>query len=186
VSRWPALRVNVARLRKHDALAGGRRGSEIDHLVLSETVHASGMSITTARIPDGSDVDVEGTITPTTNGLEFRGTVRSRWTADCRRCVEQVEGEVDAAVHANFVADTEIANESEADLYPIDGDYIDVGSVVYEELMLSLPLSPLCGENCAGADPERFPAIVEDEGPGEDVSIDPRWSVLSELTFDED
>ena len=52
--------------------------------------------------------------------------------------------------------------------------------------MLSLPLSPLCEENCVGADPERFPTIVEDEALDEDIAIDPRWSVLSELTFDED
>ena len=78
MSRWPALRVNVARLRKFDALASGERGRDVDHVVLSETVRASDMSITTAQIPDGADIGVEGTITPTVAGLEFRGTVRSR------------------------------------------------------------------------------------------------------------
>jgi uncharacterized protein len=186
VSRWPALRVNVARLRKFDALASGKRGIDVDHVVLSETVRASAMSITTAQIPDGTDICVEGTITPTVTGLEFRGTVRSLWTAECRRCVEHVEGAIDAAVHAIFVADPDLVEDSEADLYSIDGDHVDVGDVVFEELMLSLPLSALCEENCVGPDPERFPTIVEDEAPDEDVAIDPRWSVLSELTFDED
>jgi uncharacterized protein len=186
VTRWPALRVNVARLRKFDALASGERGRDVEHVVLSETVRASDMSITTAQIPDGTDIGVEGAITPTAAGLEFRGTVRSRWTAECRRCVEHVESAIDAAVHALFVPDPDRAEDSGVDLYPIDGDHVDVGDVVFEELMLSLPLSPLCEENCVGADPVRFPAIVEDEAPDEDIVIDPRWSVLSELTFDED
>ena len=65
---------------------------------------------------------------------------------------------------------------------------IDIGEVVREELMLALPLTPLCREDCDGADPERFPTDPDlsesDETPA--PTVDPRWAALSELKFDED
>ena len=49
-----------------------------------------------------------------------------------------------------------------------------------------LPLSPLCRDECAGPDPQRFPAsVVEDPDPDAEPVGDPRWAALSELTFDD-
>ena len=65
---------------------------------------------------------------------------------------------------------------------------IDIGEVVREELMLALPLTPLCRDDCKGVEPERF--ITEDDEPEDEEpaapAIDPRWAALSDLKFDED
>jgi uncharacterized protein len=58
-------------------------------------------------------------------------------------------------------------------------------------VLLTLPLAPLCGDDCKGPAPEAFPAVVEDDavpsGAGDappDAPADPRWAALDALHFD--
>ena len=65
-----------------------------------------------------------------------------------------------------------------------------------EAVLLALPLAPLCGEDCLGPAPDRFPAVVEDgeagrarrrarDGALETASTMPRWAALDELDLAE-
>ena len=189
MSGWGALRLNVARLRQRDNLTELRsRAAGAEILEVEATVVSSAMEITTARIPDGTEIHVDGRLEAGLSGLEFHARVTSEWEGECRRCVEPVSGPLDLDVVASFV-ELVAGADDDADAYPIDGEWADLGEVVREELMLALPLTPLCREDCDGADPERFPttgaadADVEAEA---EPAIDPRWAALSELTFDED
>ncbi len=67
------------------------------------------------------------------------------------------------------------------------GDEVDLERVVRDAVLLSLPLAPLCREDCPGPAPESFPARVaadplDDEGA--EPSPDPRWAGLDQLKFD--
>ena len=59
-----------------------------------------------------------------------------------------------------------------------------------DAVLLALPLSPLCVEDCAGPDPERFPAVGVAESEGEASSdklpVDPRGAALDVLYEPED
>ncbi len=70
------------------------------------------------------------------------------------------------------------------DLLPIGGDHIELEPVVREAVLLSLPLAPLCGPECQGPDPGRFPTRTGEEEA--DQQRDPRWDALDELRFDND
>jgi uncharacterized protein len=186
---WAPLRLNVARLRQRDNLAELRkRAAGAEELLIDVEVEANGLAITTARIPDGASVHVDGRIEAGLSGLELHALVSSRWEGECRRCVDTIGGELELDVSASF-ADAVGDGDIDADAYPIDGDWVDVGEVVREELMLALPLTPLCRDDCEGADPERFPTMADgsegDEEP-EEPAMDPRWAALSQLTFDEE
>jgi uncharacterized metal-binding protein YceD (DUF177 family) len=57
--------------------------------------------------------------------------------------------------------------------------------------MLTLPLAPLCSDDCKGPAPDVFPAVIEgDEVPAEpaapsgEAPADPRWAALDGLRFD--
>jgi uncharacterized protein len=52
--------------------------------------------------------------------------------------------------------------------------------MIRDAVVLNLPQAPLCRPECLGPDPERFPAIVEVQGP-----VDRRWEALSELRFND-
>jgi len=62
--------------------------------------------------------------------------------------------------------------------------------MIREALVLSLPVAPLCSEDCVGPAPESFPAgtannPVAAESDAEPAG-DPRWAALDGLTFEEE
>lgn len=118
-----------------------------------------------------------------TEGVSAKGVVSGVWSGPCRRCLDPVEAGFEAEVHEIFER-----HPTEGETWPIEDERIDLGPVVREAALLALPLAPLCRDDCAGPDPERFPAEV---APDVDLSADappapdPRWAALDELTFDE-
>ncbi len=188
---WSNLKINVARLRQRQNVAELKRRSTNDTSIpIDANVTAKGLEITTSRIPDGSKISVIGSADTTLSGIDVHATVSTSWEGECRRCLDPVTSSIELQLSAPFLPSHQATED--ADAYPIDGDVIDVGEVVREELMLALPLTPLCRDDCEGADPERFPTAPEadveagDDGDDDEAAIDPRWAGLSALTFDED
>jgi uncharacterized protein len=58
-------------------------------------------------------------------------------------------------------------------------EMVDISSAIYEEIMLSLPMMPLCSEGCKGIERGSGKA-----GGGEPQQIDPRWEGLMRLKAD--
>ena len=177
---WSDLRFNVARFRTGRVSGPGAPTETV--VEFDVEVPASGLAVTTSRVPDGAPIAVSGELAAGISEFDLRAHVATRWEADCRRCLEPVGGDLIFDVATTFV-ENDLGEE--ADVYPIEGDWIDVGAVVREEILLGLPLTPLCSDDCVGSDPERFPTGATDNeaSAGE---IDPRWAALSELTFDDD
>lgn len=133
------------------------------------------------------DLTVESTADPGT--VTLTGTVSARWHGTCRRCLDPIEGELESDVHEVF---SRVPLDDE--VWPVEGDEIDLGAAARESLLLALPLAPLCSETCRGPAPEDFPAGLPDEEPpeaepggdGEPSRLaDPRWAALDELRFDD-
>jgi uncharacterized protein len=125
--------------------------------------------------PVTGDLIVESVL----DGIVVEGTLTAPWAGECRRCLDPIRGRVDIAVREVFEK-----HATPGDTYPIEGDHIDLHQLVHDNVLLALPLSPLCRPDCAGPDPERFPAVVEHDEPAPPAG-DPRWSALTELRFDE-
>ncbi|MFP3905417.1 MAG: YceD family protein [Acidimicrobiales bacterium] len=154
------------------------RELRVDQLEVSGSVIDAG---TVASL----DLTVESTADPGT--LTLTGTVTAWWHGTCRRCLDPIEGELESDVHEVF---SRVPLDDE--VWPIEGDEIDLGAAARESLLLALPLAPLCGESCRGPAPDDFPARVGDEVPpdaesgGEPSRLgDPRWAALDELRFDD-
>jgi uncharacterized protein len=147
------------------------------------------LAVSGSTVPAGStaqlDLVVESTADPGT--LTLTGTVAAPWAGTCRRCLEPIGGELDVEVHEVFAR-----APLDEDIWPIEGDEVDLAAVARETLLLALPLAPLCSEDCLGPAPDQFPATPEDqpsddEGEGGDAArlADPRWAALDELRFDD-
>lgn len=116
--------------------------------------------------------------------LVAAGTVTITWTGACRRCLEPQPGSTAVDIREIF---QKVPVEGET--YFLDEDQVDIEQMVRETVLLNLPVAPLCGDDCLGPDPQRFPATVaaDDDLAGEldEPPSDPRWAALSELKFDE-
>jgi len=147
-------------------------------------VEAERLETSAASTIPGTPLTLEGAVVAMAGGVEVIGTLGFDWYGACRRCLDDVTGHVDVALR-------EIAQRSPIDdeIYPIDDDLLDLQPMVDELVLASLPIAPLCAEDCPGPDPERFPTTTEDEvaaaAAAEEPPPDPRWAALSELRFDE-
>lgn len=173
-SRPPRLVVNVADLRRR---LGQRRREPIEVILARQTV----VSSSTTDEPVVGDVTVESI----ERGVSVTGGVRFAWEGECRRCLEVTGGQIDIDLDEIF----QVGAPEDSELLPLEGDQIDLVPLVREAVVLSLPLAPLCRDDCPGPDPDRYPAMTEqslDEGArAEAPATDPRWAALDQLRLDD-
>ncbi len=109
------------------------------------------------------------------------GQILVDWTGPCRRCLEDRDGTTTITLREVFQA-----RPVEGETYLLAENEVDLEPMVRETVLLNLPVAPLCSEDCAGPDPDRFPTtVVVEPDPDEPPPADPRWAALSEITFNE-
>ena len=70
--------------------------------------------------------------------------------------------------------------EVDDELYPIADDFVDLGPLVRDAIVLELPMAPLCRDDCAGL----CAVCGADRNEGECGCVaprDPRWANLDVL-----
>jgi uncharacterized protein len=167
------LRIGVMELRR-------RPGTQRE---VNVATPLPGLAITSAQVPDGADVVVDGTLEAIEGGVTIIGSVTAPWEAECRRCLDPVTGVLEVALSEVFEP-----HPTDGETYPIEDDEVDLEPVVRDAVLLHLPLAPLCRPDCPGPAPESFPTTVDGDGDDEEDPdehpIDPRWAGLGDLTFD--
>jgi uncharacterized protein len=94
-----------------------------------------------------------------------RGTLQGWVEVACSRCVSPVRVAIDEKLQVTFLprhrmpeemegGDDELElTEDDLDLYPYDGQEIDLEPLLREQLILAVPFAPLCSEECRGLCP---------------------------------
>ncbi len=119
------------------------------------------------------------TIESRTTGIDVTGRLEVPWRAECRRCLEPVEGIAEIEVEEHF--DHHPVSD---EIGPIaDDGTIDLGPVIHDEVRCALPLTVLCGSECRGPVPDAF--VSPDDPETADERPDDRWAALDQLTFDD-
>jgi uncharacterized metal-binding protein YceD (DUF177 family) len=127
------------------------------------------------------------------------GTFRGELTVACSRCVNPVKLVIDEALRVTFMPRHELPDDDDArpdadaesedgplvadedlDVFPFDGERIDLEPLFREQFVLAIPYAPLCAETCKGLCPQcgidRNTATCTCEPP-----IDPRLAPLKGL-----
>ena len=111
------------------------------------------------------------------------GQIRARFAVPCGRCLEAAEVVLDEPFLMMFepaVAVGELPPEkelTEADLHwdTYSGSDLDLAPFIREQLLLAVPMKPLCKPGCEGIP---YSCAEPDEPGPED---DPRWKALAKL-----
>lgn len=89
--------------------------------------------------------------------LDIRGPVKSTIMLTCGNCLEPFTMDIEAYLDIELAPRALMPSESEVELtgedldtYYYDGDEVDIDPFVYEEIMLNVPIRPLCREDCKG------------------------------------
>ncbi|NKB89837.1 MAG: DUF177 domain-containing protein [Acidobacteria bacterium] len=141
----------------------------------------------------GAGIDLRG---PIAFGLEVEdlgGRLKvSGWLhaiprIDCSRCLLPTSVIVRREYDLTFESTEAIATEEEVELDEADldidyypGDGIDLRPILAEQVLLDLPVKPLCGEACKGLCAQCGTNLNE-EGCDCEAPVDPRLSALGEL-----
>jgi uncharacterized protein len=164
-----ALRCNVSDLLHHPAARRAERieipGSELGGVAGSRLSAAPlVVDVWLERIPDG---------------IVVHGTVSGEYESECSRCLEPVRARFEMPVRELFERDV-----VEGETYPLEGEEVDLELPVRDTVLLDLPATPLCREDCAGL----CPMCGIDRNAGDcdcdPNPPDPRWDALRDLTLD--
>ena len=109
----------------------------------------------------------------------------------CDVCLEAFDKEIFGDFQCLVKFSDELAkgnNDDDEIIYILrDAPFIDISQLIYEYIVLSLPMQ-IVGCKEPGTDPrcnqEVIKRLKKVEGPKEDGEVDPRWSDLSKLKFD--
>lgn len=164
------LLVDTVQLLRHP----GSSTDVVGTVVLAD-VAAGEFSVVDGRL----DIDV--VVEATSEGVVAKGTAVGQWTGPCRRCLEPIVAPLEIELHDHFLRDP-----SDDETWPIEDERINLAPVLREGALLSLPLVPLCREECPGPEPDRFPTSVEVDVDlvADDPPPDPRWAALDDVHFD--
>lgn len=155
------------------------KGVPEGHSALSQTVQIDGDTAQGLVFIQGVDCRAEiDRIQTQTHILLFYNTVVQ---VECSRCLSAVnfpvKGEVRIVLQERSPLQPGDADQDDVDLfYDESTDEVDISSIIYDEVMISLPMKPLCSEQCKGIVTEKG-AMVERE----DIHSDPRWEALKKL-----
>jgi len=155
-----------------------------------------------ATVPEGSDVELSLKFEAVSEGVLVTGTATAPVAGECARCL----GPVTSSVTVSFLelyryADdrprakrTARSDQGRTDGYAepaeeegveerfLDGDLLDLEPEFRDAVVLALPMSPLCREDCPGLCVECGVPLAE-AGPGHthEDQTDPRWAELTKL-----
>jgi len=99
----------------------------------------------------------EGRLEPAGEGYLLRGTLRGELLVPCARCLEPAPVAVESPMAVTFVEsdDHEADDDSEAevDVVPFEHGKIDLSQPIRDEILLAVPMGPICRPDCAGICP---------------------------------
>ncbi len=167
----------------------------LDLTVIKKTPHRFAFSVSpaevdledeTARLK--TNAEISGELNRHIAQTDVNGEIIAAIETECSRCLLAVNENLKISFSVSFVTPENYTAEREAEIgvddLPIavfDGDKIDIGELVREQILLNLPEQNFCREDCrglcqkCGANRNLINCNCLDE------ETDPRWAALKNL-----
>lgn len=103
----------------------------------------------------------------------------------CGRCGQPFVQTLAGEASAHYSADGQPDGAGEEEVYPLDGDQVDLAEPALNELGFQLPMQPLCRPDCRGLCPVCGLDLNHNSCSCQRETIDPRWEKLRNLVNDD-
>lgn len=129
-------------------------------------------------------VDFRGTLYNSAGSLNLEGMASTKYSTFCSKCLLEIERQISVNLQENFVENTAETDEEE---YYYEGSNIVFDKAVADNIILQLPMKPVCFENCKGVCPtcgvnlNKEDCKCKKEAITEDLGINPKMGALNEL-----
>jgi uncharacterized protein len=134
-------------------------------------------------VPPGSEIDLDLRLESVMEGVLVSGTAAVTLAGECGRCLEPVNDTLTVDLQELFAYPDSTTDDTAdtGETARMEGDFLDLEPTLRDAVVLALPLTPLCREDCAGLCAEcgeRLDDLPEDHTH---EAVDPRWSGLQDL-----
>jgi uncharacterized protein len=163
-----------------------------------------------ARVPVGADIQLDLRFEAVTEGVLVTGSATAPLAGECARCLVPLATTVTARFTELYLYDEprrqhdqydkhdkhehgkqdsrgwffeeSSEQDDEEEFYYLDGDLLDLEPALRDTVVLALPMSPLCREDCPGLCVECGVPLA-DAGPDHrhEDAPDPRWAGLKQF-----
>ena len=131
----------------------GDAGLEVQAPVTAAWLATSCPGVDVVPAPEG--LALTGRIDRSGESYLLRGDLRGKLVTPCGRCLEPAVVELDIPVIVSYEerdedADGEDDDDEDGDVRAFSGGEIDLAPELRDEILLALPIGPLCRQDCAG------------------------------------
>ena len=163
----------------------GRRPGSMRTVSLSAPAPEGLGIVDLVGVPVGADLALDLQLESVMDGVLVTGTATAPVTGECVRCLGTVSDTLAVRLQELFVypeASVSPEQDEEDEVAQLVGDFLDLTPTLRDAVVLALPLTPLCREDCGGLCAEcgeRLDDLPEDHSHG---TPDIRWAALQGLT----
>jgi uncharacterized protein len=141
-----------------------------------------GFGLEMIGVPVGEPIRLDLRLESVMEGVLASGTVEADVVGECSRCLETFTEHVDVDLTELYAYPDSVTDETadEDEVSRIVDERIDLEPAVRDAVLLELPVTPLCREDCPGVespDPDAWAFVPAGEAH---ERIDPRWAALQE------
>ena len=133
-------------------------------------------------VPAGADVHLRLRLESVMEGVLVSGEIEAPLVGSCARCLEPIEDTLALDVQELYAYEgsTTEATSEEDEVRLVEGDFLDLEPLVRDTVVLSLPLSPVCDEDCSGLCVDCGQRIDDLPADHAHEITDPRWAGLAQ------
>lgn len=153
---------------------------------MSRTVPApADLGIEVLGVPEGAPVEIDLRLEAVLEGVLVTAEVFAPLEGECVRCLEPINDELEVGFTELYLyedgRDAATVEDDDEQVKLLDGELLDLEEALRDAVVLSLPLQPLCSDDCEGLCPDCGARLADDPGHAHDAPIDPRWAGLAGL-----
>jgi len=162
----------------------GRRPGSMREVQLSAPAPEGLGIVDLVGVPVGADLELDLRLESVMDGVLVTGTATAPVTGECGRCLAAVSDTLTVPLQQLFVypeASHGPEQDDEDEVARLQGDLLDLAPVLRDAVVLALPLTPLCREDCQGLCAtcgERLDDLPDDHTHD---TTDARWGALAGL-----
>jgi uncharacterized protein len=136
-------------------------------------------------VPKDAELELDLRLEAVMEGVLITGTTRVPLVGECSRCLDPITLTFEVEFQELFVyPDIRSVRGEDApgeDEPRLEGDLIDLEPMLRDAVVLALPLSPLCRDDCPGLCSECGVRLADAEPDHHHDVVDPRWAALQDL-----
>ncbi|RCK68148.1 DUF177 domain-containing protein [Desertihabitans brevis] len=129
-------------------------------------------------VPPGSPIALELRLESAGDGVLVTGSAEVEVSGECARCLTAISDRTELDVMELFLYPDSEADDEEASR--LEGELIDLEPLIRDTVVLDLPFTPLCREDCAGLCPLCGQDLNAAPDHTHEDPVDPRLGALAD------